>query len=400
MSVREGHIEWPDLERYPDIPIFNTKAVVQLTNVPAPTLRAWERRYTILSPERAGNDYRLYSERDVATIRWLKERVDAGMSISQSIVLLRHLSAEYQQLRDAEHAATGGEPVFHVTLPPPPPPATLSPLPFPETEEQEYLAVGHGVAQPENEPLPPVPPASLEHWPQLEHEDVERAYVRYPATHSMQTMREHLLVAFNALDETTAKALLASMLAVYSVEEVCAELITPTLWEIGRLWEEGKLSVAVEHFASGIFRGFLTNLLYVTPMPPTGPLVLACCAPGEAHELATLMLALVLRRAGVRVAYLGQSIEIEGLLQVIRQMTPALVCVSLSMPVYLASLIDLARRLQELPAPRPCLVFGGQVFGQYSHLIPQVPGTYLSGDLRTITAELQRLLAARPETRN
>ena len=63
----------------------------------------------------------------------------------------------------------------------------------------------------------------------------------------MQVMREHLLKAFNALDETTAKALLASMLAVYSVEEVCAELITPTLWDIGRLWEEGKLSVSVEH---------------------------------------------------------------------------------------------------------------------------------------------------------
>ena len=70
------------------------------------------------------------------------------------------------------------------------------------------------------------------------------------------------------------------------------------------------------------------------------------------------------------------------------------------MPAYLASLIDLARRLQELPAPRPHLVFGGQVFGQYAHLIPQVPGTYLSGDLKTVTAALQQLLAERPETRN
>src|ERR1700724_2367873 len=52
----------------------------------------------ILSPGRAHNDYRLYSERDIAIIRWLKERVDAGMSISQAIALLRHLEEEHHQL--------------------------------------------------------------------------------------------------------------------------------------------------------------------------------------------------------------------------------------------------------------------------------------------------------------
>lgn len=398
MNVREGHIEWPDLERYPDIPIFNTKAVVQLTSVPAPTLRAWERRYTILSPERAGNAYRLYSERDVATIRWLKERVDAGMSISQAIALLRHLSAEHRHLREAEHTATGGEAIFHVTLPPPvSAPGASSPahvLPT-EFEEQEQP-----VAENSLKPSETLPPVSLEHWPHLERGHGELPYVRYPATLDMQATLKYLLDAFNALDETTAKALLASMLAVYPVEQVCAELIAPTLWEIGRLWEEGELTVAVEHFASGLFRGFLTNMLYVTPVSTSGPLVLACCAPGEAHELATLMLALVLRRAGVRVAYLGQSIEIDGLLHIIRHLAPALVCVSLTMPAYLASLIDLGRGVQELPAPRPGFVFGGQVFVQYAHLIAQVPGTYLTGDVRTIAAELQRLLANRLETRN
>src|ERR1700730_4730802 len=96
--VREKQTEWPDLEHYADVPLFNTKAVVQKTGIAAPTLRAWERRYAILSPERAQNDYRLYSERDIAIIRWLKDRVDAGMSISQSIALLRHLEEEHHQL--------------------------------------------------------------------------------------------------------------------------------------------------------------------------------------------------------------------------------------------------------------------------------------------------------------
>src|SRR2546427_12509418 len=96
--VRERHTGWPRLEHYSDVPLFNTKAVVHQTGIAAPTLRAWERRYMILSPERAHNDYRLYSERDIAIIRWLKERVDAGMSISQAIALFRHLEEEQRQL--------------------------------------------------------------------------------------------------------------------------------------------------------------------------------------------------------------------------------------------------------------------------------------------------------------
>ncbi|MFI5275142.1 MAG: MerR family transcriptional regulator, partial [Ktedonobacterales bacterium] len=68
-------MEPPALDTYSDVPLYNTKAVVHQTGVPAPTLRAWERRYCILSPERGGNDYRLYSERDIVTVIWLRERV-------------------------------------------------------------------------------------------------------------------------------------------------------------------------------------------------------------------------------------------------------------------------------------------------------------------------------------
>src|SRR5260370_33274253 len=116
MTVRDGKSEWIDLERYADNPIFNTKGVVKQTGVPAPTLRAWERRYDILSPERANNDYRLYSERDIATIHWLKKRVDEGMSISQAIALFRHMKEEYERLIEKRSTSTTGSPTFYVAL--------------------------------------------------------------------------------------------------------------------------------------------------------------------------------------------------------------------------------------------------------------------------------------------
>ena len=71
-------------------PVYNMKAVVEATGIPAATLRAWERRYGALSPGRTDSGYRLYSARDIAMLRWLKARGDEGMSISQAINLLAH----------------------------------------------------------------------------------------------------------------------------------------------------------------------------------------------------------------------------------------------------------------------------------------------------------------------
>lgn len=57
-------------------------------------------------PERSESGYRLYSDRDVAIIRWLKAQVDAGMSISQAVSWL-------QSLIDEPHNGS------HATLPDP-----------------------------------------------------------------------------------------------------------------------------------------------------------------------------------------------------------------------------------------------------------------------------------------
>ena len=68
----------------PDDPKFTIKSVCDQTGMRAVTLRAWERRYAILNPHRADNRYRLYSARDVEILRWIKARMDQGISISNA----------------------------------------------------------------------------------------------------------------------------------------------------------------------------------------------------------------------------------------------------------------------------------------------------------------------------
>jgi MerR family transcriptional regulator, light-induced transcriptional regulator len=72
------------IQDLPDDPKFTIKAVATKTGIRPVTLRAWERRHEVLNPRRADNRYRLYSERDIAILRWLKNRVDNGVSISSA----------------------------------------------------------------------------------------------------------------------------------------------------------------------------------------------------------------------------------------------------------------------------------------------------------------------------
>ena len=65
-------------------PKYRIQAVSEATGVPTATLRAWERRYGVPAPKRAGNQYRLYSEEDVALIRRMAMLCSQGTAPSQA----------------------------------------------------------------------------------------------------------------------------------------------------------------------------------------------------------------------------------------------------------------------------------------------------------------------------
>jgi DNA-binding transcriptional MerR regulator len=317
---REPRIQPPALEAFSDMPLFNTKAVVRTTGVPAPTLRAWERRYGILSPRRGENDYRLYSERDIAMVTWLRERVESGMTISQAIALLRSL--EPGRKRRSRARATS---------------APVAELP------------------------------------------VQVTPARAAAVLSLDDLWVALLRQFVSLDEVAATRTIAQAHAIYSIEDVCLYLYTPVLVEIGRLWAEGEVSVAVEHFASSIIRAQMESLFRSSASLQAGSLVLVGCAPDELHELGALMVALFLRRAGLRVAYLGQSVETDGLMATIASARPAGVVLSVTLPAHASALEDIGARLRREFSPAPHFFFGGQAFSAEPEVIPTIPGEYLAG---------------------
>lgn len=86
----------------PDKPKYRIKTVGQKTGIPPITLRAWERRYQILSPTRETNRYRLYSDQDVRILLWLKKRLEEGMSISEAAAELKDISPQEMKFENPE----------------------------------------------------------------------------------------------------------------------------------------------------------------------------------------------------------------------------------------------------------------------------------------------------------
>jgi DNA-binding transcriptional MerR regulator len=73
----------PTIVNLSDTPKFTIKTVCAQTGLLPVTLRAWERRYKLLKPQRTSGNYRLYSDRDVALLRWVKSRLESGMTIGR-----------------------------------------------------------------------------------------------------------------------------------------------------------------------------------------------------------------------------------------------------------------------------------------------------------------------------
>lgn len=84
-------------------PRFSVKAVSLMTGLTPDVLRAWERRHGVVSPGRAGNSRRFYTEEDVERLRLLADAVRRGNSIG---TVARLDNAELTELLTAASTET------------------------------------------------------------------------------------------------------------------------------------------------------------------------------------------------------------------------------------------------------------------------------------------------------
>lgn len=302
---------------------YTIKVVSERTGVRPVTLRAWERRYDLLDPDRLDNNYRLYSERDIQVIRWITNRLDEGLSISNAV-------REYNDLRQ--------QGIWPEALP---------------------------------SVLPPTPSQTPAHPP---------AYYS-----------DQLYDALIAHNEAAAKKVTDSVQSMYDLTTIFFEIFAPCLHRIGDAWYRGEIRIATEHFASAYIRGILMNLLQAFPIYSQAPTILIGCAPEEFHEIAPLMLSVLLRREGYQVEFLGADLPMDDLVAYAGDVSPEMIILSASFEHSARPLFRMQALLDELPA-KPILGFGGRYFNENPRQLERIGGEFLGSSLDQAIQKVHDLL--------
>jgi methanogenic corrinoid protein MtbC1 len=149
-------------------------------------------------------------------------------------------------------------------------------------------------------------------------------------------------------------------------QSVVIDLLVCAQGEVGRGWQEGRWSVAMEHRASAITESVLQAVVHDAMSAPgatrqgsRGRGVVAC-SEGEWHALPGQMFAEILRLRGVDVSFIGPSVPADDLAGFLDNDPTTAVAVTCSMPL---SLVGAWRSISALRAEGKTIVCGGRGFG-------------------------------------
>lgn len=229
--------------------MYTIKRAAELTGISVATLRAWERRYGVVSPQRSDGGYRLYGPEDVRALAIMNSLVNEGWSAREAAAeTLRRLSG-----RDP----SGREPAF-----------------------------GRDSRDGRGSRVAPLRPGA-----RYQSEDAE-AFVR----------------AAERLDSASATAVLDARFALGTFEHVVDDWLMPTLKLVGEEWAHGRLTVAGEHLVSYAVQRRLAAAYEAASGRVDGPTLLIGLPPGSRHELGLLAFAVAARRAGFATVYVGADL--------------------------------------------------------------------------------------------
>ena len=185
--------------------------------------------------------------------------------------------------------------------------------------------------------------------------------------HDLDALLGDLLAAFSSYDEATAHATIDAALVGHPVDEVLDRLFFPSLRRLGENWEAGEITVAQEHYASGLIRG---RMLALGPELSRGsradsafrPVAVLACTTHERHDIGLLALDLLLRRDGWQITFLGADTPVPSVVELARDLGADLVVLGGTEPhMYAAQLAHHAADLATLPTRTTLALAGGAV---------------------------------------
>jgi len=306
------------------------KTVSERTGLSPHLIRAWERRYETIQPERTDGNQRLYCEEDIERLMLLKMATEAGHPIRTVAKLpvdeLRGLVAD---LNTGDRSMMG---------------------------------------TPGTAPSPTAPKSSRT-GPEL----VESA-----------------LHAITAMDAATLESVLEEAVLSLGQVAVLSHVIGPLVQRVGDGWQAGTLKVGHEHLASAVIRTFLANAARPFAVHASAPMLVATTPSGQVHEIGAALVAAAAANKGWRITYLGPSLPAEEIASAALQSHARAVALSLVHPADDPQLPEELRRLQRLLPESTTLIVGGAAVDAYEKTL-QMIGAKVCRSLNEFSAILDSL---------
>lgn len=220
---------------------------------------------------------------------------------------------------------------------------------------------------------------------------------RIPTGDKTTDLREQWISACLAFDDRRAEQVLTRAFALFPPEVVVLEVIQQGIAEIGRKWYQGDATVQQEHFASQLAMRRLETLMSSAPAPTRRGRILIACPPEEEHAIGPFILALLLRRAGWDVIYLGADVPLDRMEQTVSVTRPNLVILAAQQLHTAANLLEMA---EHMGREGVSTAFGGDIFNRVPAVRNRIPGHFLGATLSEAVEETERLIVrtTRPPT--
>jgi methanogenic corrinoid protein MtbC1 len=214
------------------------------------------------------------------------------------------------------------------------------------------------------------------------------------ANDSLSALQERYLSAQLRGDRREALRLLVDEGLVQGIPlpDIHLKVIQPAQYELGRLWQENRISVAQEHLATAISLLALSHLYRHLPRDPSkGKVVMLSCVTGELHDVGARMASDFLEMAGFDVRFLGANVPTEHLVRMVREQQPDLLALSVTMTYHLPALREALEQVRTM-APRLPIAVGGLAFSWAPGLEKELDVSFHGRDARELVASACRTL--------
>ncbi|HEU4562403.1 MAG TPA: cobalamin-dependent protein [Longimicrobium sp.] len=174
------------------------------------------------------------------------------------------------------------------------------------------------------------------------------------------------------------------------------DVFQPALREIGRLWQQNRITVADEHLATAITQASMARLYdrLFASATGEGPLMVAACAEGERHEVGLRMVCDILELDGWDTVFLGAAVPTPDLVRMICEREPQVVALSASIAPNVPRVEEAIRAIRGCESPQPLIVVGGRPFAMEPELAVQMGADLTATDAVEAAEQLKERFRA------